>query len=87
MGTRVVPVRLKEETIRGVDLLVKLGIFSSRGEALRELVKMELKNPGKHVRIAEAVKEIFKLEEEAKDIPIKLPGALKQLLEGRDRFS
>jgi hypothetical protein len=36
--------------------------------------------------IAEAVNKLFELEKEEGDIPVKLGGALKQLLGERERF-
>ncbi|MCD6369085.1 MAG: ribbon-helix-helix protein, CopG family [Thermoproteales archaeon] len=86
MGTQVVPVRLGKNVLENIDLLVKIGIFSSRSEALRELVKLGLENLKEYVEIASAVEELFKLEESKGDIPLKLNGALKQLLEERSRF-
>ena len=39
MSSKVVPIRLNDEIIREIDLLIELGVFSSRGEALRRLIK------------------------------------------------
>lgn len=44
MGSRTIPVRMRDDDIRQVDLLVELGMFNSRGEALRELIKLGVKN-------------------------------------------
>ncbi len=86
MGSRVVPIRLDEETLRIIDTLVRLGIYGSRSEAVRELVKLGAEKVGKLSRILEAVEKLFQLEEEHGDIPVRLDGALQQLLEERGRF-
>ena len=39
MGSRVVALRLDDETLELIDELVRAGLFSSRSEALRELVR------------------------------------------------
>ena len=86
MGSRVVPIRLDEETLHLIDTLVRLGIYGSRSEAVRELVKAGAGKIEKLARILEAVEKLFQLEEEHGDIPIRLDGALRQLLEERGRF-
>lgn len=43
---KAVPVRLDDETLRLIDELVRLGVYSSRSEALRDLIKIGIK----HVR-------------------------------------
>ncbi len=86
MGSRVIPVRLDRETIEFIDMLVKMGIFSSRSEALRELVKIGIENLKGIKAVMEGVEKLIELEKREGDIPIKLPGALKQLLEERERF-
>ncbi len=86
MGSRVVPIRLDEETLRLIDTLVRLGIYSSRSEAVRELVKAGAEKVERLSRILEAVEKLFQLEEEHGDIPVSLDGALRQLLEERGRL-
>jgi Arc/MetJ-type ribon-helix-helix transcriptional regulator len=86
MGTKVVPLRLDEEILSFVDLLVKFGIYSSRSEALRELIKSGIEDFEDISEITIAVDKLFELEREEKDIPVKLSGALKQLMEERNRF-
>ena len=86
MSSRTIPVRLKDGDIKQVDMLVQLGLFNSRGEALRELIRIGVKSLKEVAEIATALKLLFKLEESSGDIPIRLPGALKQLLAERDRF-
>lgn len=86
MGSRVVPVRLDDETLRLIDELVNLGVYNSRSEALRDLIRIGVKRVGRVKVIIEAVNKLFKLEEDEGDIPIKLEGSLKQLLAERERF-
>jgi len=40
VGSKVVPVRLDDDLLKLVDELVRLGVYSSRSEALRELVRI-----------------------------------------------
>jgi len=83
MGTRVVPLRIDKEVLEVVDELVRLGVFSSRSEALRELIKTGIRSYEKLARIAKGVDKLFEIEGEEKEIPVRLSGALKQLLEER----
>ncbi len=84
MGTKVVPLRLDEELLRTIDTLIELGIFSSRSEALRELIKAGMKNYERLARIAKGVEKLFEIERETGEIPIKLDGATKELLKERE---
>ncbi len=86
MVTQVVPVRISREILEAIDRLVELGVFSSRSEALREIVKEGLTKYEKLTRIAKGVERLFEIERERGEIPIKLSGALKQLLSERERF-
>ncbi len=86
MGGQVVPVRLDREMLEFIDMLVKLGVYGSRSEALRELIKIGVGEFKWVAKVAEAAEKLFELEREEGDIPIKLEGALKQLLEERGRF-
>lgn len=83
---KVVPVRLDDKTLRLIDELVKLGVYSSRSEALRDLIRIGIKHVRRVKVIIEAVNKLFELEKEEGDIPVKLEGALKQLLAERERF-
>ena len=83
---KVIPMRLDEDIINFIDMIVKLGIYHSRSEALRELVKSGIKELEWIAKIDKAVEKLFKLEEEEGDIPIKIEGGLKQLLAERSRF-
>lgn len=44
LGSQVVPLRISKDIIEAIDKLVELGKFNSRSEALRELVKANLKS-------------------------------------------
>jgi len=86
MGKQVVSLRLNDDILSFVNLLVKLGIYNSRSEALRDLIKAGIRSFENIAKIAKAVEKLFDLEKEEGDIPIRLNGALKQLLEERNRF-
>lgn len=86
MGSRTIPVRLESNDLREVDLLVKLGVFNSRSEALRELIRLGVKNLNDIADVALALKKLFELEKTEGGIPLKLPGATRHLLAERDRF-
>jgi len=86
MVSQVVSVRLEREVLELIDMLVRFGVFSSRSEALRELVKVGIKSYEGLSRIARAVEKLFEMEEMLGDIPIRLEGGLRELLEDRDRL-
>ena len=86
MGKQVVSLRLDDDILSFVNLLIKLGIYNSRSEALRELIKAGIRSFESIAKIAKAVEKLFDLEKEEGDIPIRLNSALKQLLEERNRF-
>ena len=87
MGSRTIPVRMRDDDIRQVDLLVELGVFNSRGDALRELIKLGVKNLSDVAEIAAALERLSELEDKEGDIPVRLQGAVEQLLAERGRFS
>ena len=87
MGSRIVPVRLDDGDLRQVDLLVRLGLFSSRSEALRALIRLGVRSLKDVAEVAEGLEKLSRLEAEEGDIPIRLDGALRELLAGRDRFT
>ncbi len=66
-------------------MLVELEVFSSRSEALRELIEAGLDSYKSVVRIAKAVEKLFELEKG--DTLVKLNGVLKQLPEEREPLS
>ena len=83
MGSQVVPIRVDREVLEFVDKLVRLGVFGSRSEALRELIKAGIERYEDLARIARGVEKLFELEREEGEIPVRLDGALRQLLEER----
>jgi len=86
LGSRIVPVRLDKETLAFIDTLVKLGVYSSRSEAVRNLIRAGAEKHKWALDVAKAVDELFKMEKDLGEPPIKLNGALKNLLRERGRF-
>jgi Arc/MetJ-type ribon-helix-helix transcriptional regulator len=83
MVTKIVPIRLKEEELKQIDELVEYGIFQSRSEAIRELIKIGIDNLTYSSEVFEAVKKLFELEKIEGKIQIDLSGAIEQLLRER----
>ena len=86
MGSKVVPLRLDDEIIEFIDYLVRLGIYRNRSEALRSLIEIGVRKYRSISYLVKAVDKLFVIEQRKGDIPIRLDGALKQLLAERDRF-
>ena len=84
MATRVVPVRLGEQELKQIDQLVDFGIFQSRSEAIRELIKLGVEIAYLS-EVFRAVDKLFELERAEGKIPIDLSGATQKLLEERER--
>ncbi|MCC5997688.1 MAG: ribbon-helix-helix domain-containing protein [Thermofilum sp.] len=83
LGSRVVPVRLGEDELKKIDELVKHGVFRSRSEAIRELVRLGVKLA--YVSdVLEAVERLYELEKVEGRIPVELGGATRLLLEERE---
>ncbi|MGB9759543.1 MAG: ribbon-helix-helix domain-containing protein [Thermoproteota archaeon] len=85
MVSRIIPVRLKEQELKQIDQLVEHGIFQSRSEAIRELIRLGIENLSYLSEVSRALEKLFELEETEGKIPINLGGATKQLLEERER--
>ncbi len=83
--SQVVPLRIDKKILENIDLLVKLGLFGSRNEALRELVRTGIENLDECIKVTELVDKLLEEEKKGKII-IRLDGATKQLLKERDRF-
>ena len=66
MGTQVVPLRLDKEALEIIDELVKMGLFNSRSEALRELVKTGAKEYEKRISIVKAAERLIEAPERKK---------------------
>ncbi len=86
MNSQVVPIRLDRDILEFIDLLIKLGVFNSRSEALRELIRAGIEEFKQLPKVVNAVEKLLELERSEGDIPIRLEGALKQLLRERGRF-
>ena len=82
----MVSVRLDDELLKLVDELVRLGVYGSRSEALRDFIRIGARYARQIQMVAEAVNKLFELEKEEGDIPVRLEGALRQLLSERERF-
>ena len=61
---RVIPLRLDNEVLSFVDMLIDLGVYSSRSEALRDLIKIGIEEYRWMTRVYEAIEKLFKLEDE-----------------------
>ncbi|GIU72546.1 MAG: hypothetical protein KatS3mg003_2030 [Candidatus Nitrosocaldaceae archaeon] len=81
--SKITPVRLDDDTIKQLDMLVSLGIFSSRNEAIRELIKLGISNIDEIKEIMNIVKQLEELDDK---MPIELKVATKLLIKKRDRF-
>ncbi len=83
MGTQVVPLRLDKEALEIIDELVKMGLFNSRSEALRELVKTGAKEYEKRISIVKAAERLIEMERKKGKIPLQIGGGLEELLSAR----
>jgi Arc/MetJ-type ribon-helix-helix transcriptional regulator len=84
MSTKVIPVRLREQELKQIDQLVEYGVFRSRSEAIREIIKLGIEIA--HLsEVFRAVDKLFELERMEGRIPIDLSGATQQLLKERER--
>lgn len=81
MVTKVIPVRVNEEVLKKIDELVRLGIFSSRNEAINVLLKQGLSEVSLWEELVKEVKELLNSEKE-----LRKKGALAEFLSERDRF-
>ena len=86
MTSRVIPVRIDDKLLELIDELVRMGIYSSRSEAIRDLIRFGLRRAERVKRVYRLVELLFELERREGDIPVKLEGALSQLLSERGRF-
>lgn len=64
--------RLDREVLEFIDIPVRLGIYDSLSEALRELIKVDVEEFKWIAKVAEAAEKLFELEREGEEIPIKL---------------
>ena len=85
MGSKTVSTGIEQETLDAVDALVKLGIFKSRSEALKILIKIGLSSVGDVVNVVRISERLFELERTLGYIPVRLDGGFKDLMEMRMR--
>jgi Arc/MetJ-type ribon-helix-helix transcriptional regulator len=83
---KVIPVRVDEELLRLIDELVRLGLYSSRSEAIRDFIRVGAVRAKRAKTVYRLVDQLFKMERSEGDIPVRLDGALRQLLSERERF-
>jgi hypothetical protein len=79
-------VTIEQETLDAVDALVRLGIFKSRSEALKILIRIGLSSVGDVVNVVKISERLFELERTLGYIPVRLDGGFKDLMEMRERF-
>jgi len=85
MVSKIIPIRLREQELKQIDRLIEYGIFQSRSEAIRELIRLGTENLTHLSEIFKAIEKLFELEKAEGKIPIDLSGATKQLLKERER--
>lgn len=83
MVTKKISIRLKEQELKQIDQLIEYGIFKSRSEAIRELIRLGAENLTYLSEVSKALEKMFELEKAEGKIPIDLSGATKQLLKER----
>lgn len=66
---------------------MKYGVFRSRSEAIRELVRLGIENLAPVSEVLKAVKMLFEVERKKGEIPVDLSRAIKQLLAERERWA
>ena len=66
-----------------MEELVEMGVYESRSEALRDLIRISAENMKRAKLIAEAMVSLFRMEEKIRDIPVRLESALEKLLAER----
>jgi len=79
-------VTIEQETLDAVDALVRLGVFKSRSEALKTLIRIGLSSVGDAANIVKISERLFELEGTLGYIPVRLDGGFKDLMEMRERF-
>jgi Arc/MetJ-type ribon-helix-helix transcriptional regulator len=64
--TQTVPVRIEGETLETVDMLVKLGFYKTRSDAIRELTKKGLEAREETKELGKLLKAIGMLDKRGK---------------------
>lgn len=83
---RVIPVRLTDEEVRKIDLLIKQGLYRSRSEAIRAILPERLEEKlGEDEDVTSLVNKLLNLRK-ARGNPVRLrlkKNAVEVVAEGR----
>jgi Arc/MetJ-type ribon-helix-helix transcriptional regulator len=81
---KVVPVRLDDRKLKDLDMLVKVGIYKNRSDALRKIIENGMRKVEAEI---EYLKKIDVIVDRIIDSDLNFGGVLrKSLEEGRDRW-
>ncbi|MBO8181827.1 MAG: ribbon-helix-helix protein, CopG family [Archaeoglobus sp.] len=81
---KVVPVRLDDQKIKALDILVKAGIYKNRSDALRRIIENGMEKVETEI---EYLKKIDEIVDRIIDSEIDFGGMLRKSVdEGRDRW-
>jgi Arc/MetJ-type ribon-helix-helix transcriptional regulator len=81
---KVVPVRLDDRKLKDLDMLVKVGIYKNRSDALRKIIENGMRKVEAEI---EYLKKIDAIVDRIIDSDLNFGGVLrKSLEEGRDRW-
>jgi len=90
MAMTVVPIRLSRQDARKLDLLVKLGLYDSRTEAMRAMIQAkadeQLNQYMLSDRVKEALTELLQVEKRHRENPLRITSqntAAEIVAEGR----
>lgn len=86
---RVVPVRLDDEDLKRIDLLVKHQVFRSRNEAIKKMIKTILSEPtADDQNVDNLVESLLKLKKDGKEpLILRLKQTATELVAGgRDHW-
>jgi len=76
MAMTVVPIRLNRQDARKLDLLVRLGLYNSRTEAMRAMIQAtadeQLNRYVLNDRVKEALKELLQAEKQGGGNPLRI---------------
>jgi Arc/MetJ-type ribon-helix-helix transcriptional regulator len=76
MAMTVVPIRLSRQDARKLDLLVRLGLYNSRTEAMRAMIQAtadeQLSRYMLNDRVKEALKELLQAEKRHRENPLRI---------------
>jgi Arc/MetJ-type ribon-helix-helix transcriptional regulator len=76
MPMTVVPIRLSRQDARKLDLLVRLGIYNSRTEAMRAMIQATADEQlNQHMlsdRVKEALNELLQAEKRHRENPLRI---------------